>query len=299
MSQKAIVSFDFAIKYLLKSKKDYQIVEGFISALLQAFGYPNVKIKSLLESESNKEQSELKQSIADLVVEDAEANKYIVEIDRAYTSTFIYKACFNASRLIVDSLEANEDYSTIQKVFHINLLYFVPSSMKAPLYHGETLFKGLEATTPVEIDISKLGSKKFGARQILPEYFVISVPLFNDEIQREIDEWLYVLKHSAVREDFHSPYMKQVSDRLSVLKLTAGELATYRRERKEALKERDYLTAAEEKGREEGIQEGIEKGREKTAKNMLSRGYAPEEIQALTGLSLPQIAQLAQDATHN
>ena len=94
MDEKPLVSFDFAIKYLLKNKGEFQIVEGFISALLKAFGYSAVKIKALLESESNKEQDQLKRSIADLVVEDQEANKYIVEIDRAYTSTFLYKACF-------------------------------------------------------------------------------------------------------------------------------------------------------------------------------------------------------------
>ena len=56
---KPLISFDYAIKYLLKNKGDYDIIEGFISALFAAEGYPPVRINALLESESNKESLEL------------------------------------------------------------------------------------------------------------------------------------------------------------------------------------------------------------------------------------------------
>ena len=95
--EKPLISFDYAIKYLLKNKGDYDIIEGFISALFAAQGYPPVKINALLDGESNKEELELKRSIADLVVEDAEGNKYqtreeLMQVDnpssaRARTST--------------------------------------------------------------------------------------------------------------------------------------------------------------------------------------------------------------------
>ena len=250
MDEKPLVSFDFAIKYLLKNKGEFQIVEGFISALLGAFGYSPVKIKAVLDSESNKEQDKLKRSIADVVVEDEQDNKYIVEIDRAYTSSFLYKACFNTSRLVVDSISAKEDFSTIKKIFHINLLYFIPQNMETPLYHGKTLFKNLGGPEPLDIHISDLGGEIFDAHHVLPEYFVISIPSFNDVIKQEIDEWLYVMKYSEVREDFHSPYMSEVAARLSVLKLTSEERAFYYQEKFAALKARDYLTSAAERGRE-------------------------------------------------
>ncbi|MCC8416375.1 MAG: Rpn family recombination-promoting nuclease/putative transposase, partial [Rickettsia endosymbiont of Gnoriste bilineata] len=67
MSSKPLISLDYAIKFLLKNKGDYEIVEGFISAILKGVGgYPAVKIIALLESESNKESENLKKSIADV-----------------------------------------------------------------------------------------------------------------------------------------------------------------------------------------------------------------------------------------
>ena len=70
-----IISFDYAIKFLLRDKSNYGIVEGFISALLKSFGYGKVKIVSLIESESNKEDQSLKKSLADLIVKDESSSE--------------------------------------------------------------------------------------------------------------------------------------------------------------------------------------------------------------------------------
>jgi hypothetical protein len=205
-SNKTLVSLDYAIKYLLKDKGDYEIVEGFISAILKDAGYLPVKITVLLESESNKESEELKQSVADVIVEDQQGHKYIVEIDRAYTSSFLHKACFNSCRLIVDNIGISEDYSTIKKVFHISLIYFPYSNMKSLLYYGQTIFRKTDEHSR-HLHIGNMGGRIVDIHNIFPEYFVISVPIFNDVINDEIDEWLYFAKHSEVRDDFKSPYM--------------------------------------------------------------------------------------------
>lgn len=299
-----LISFDYAIKYLLKDKGDYDIVEGFISALISSCGYKAVKIKALLESASNKESKELKSSIADLVVEDESGNKYIVEIDRSYTSLFLHKACFNSSRLIVDSISSNDDYSTIKKIIHINLLYFPFGNIKAPLHYGKTVFHEIDKAHPQNLHIADLGMRFFDAYNIMPEYFVISVPLFNDVIKDELDEWLYLMKHSEIREDFRSPYMKKVADRLNVLKMTPTERKEYTAYRNESLKERDYIVSAEEKGVEIGRAEGKAEGRAEgkaegrteekieIALNLLRQNLPLDVISSATGLSHEKLSAL-------
>ena len=66
-------------------------------------------------------------------------------------------------------------------------------------------------------------SQFFDAHNILPEYFVISIPLFNDVIKDELDEWLHMIKHSEIKEYFKFPHMKKVADRLNFLKMTPAE----------------------------------------------------------------------------
>ncbi len=102
---------------------------GFISALLTAVSYKNVKIVALLENESNRVNAKNKRSLADLVVQDEDGSKYIIEIERNVKDSFVHKSLFNTSRLIIenhasDNLARREDYTQILKVFHISLIYF-------------------------------------------------------------------------------------------------------------------------------------------------------------------------------
>jgi len=50
MKVKKLIRFDWAIKTILRNKKNFSILEGFLSELLGT----DVKIQELLESESNK-----------------------------------------------------------------------------------------------------------------------------------------------------------------------------------------------------------------------------------------------------
>lgn len=192
-----LISFDYAIKYLLKDKGDYSIVEGFISALLKSIGYKEVKILALLDTESNKEDPKNKRSLADLIVGDEDNHQYIIEIERNVKDSFIHKACFNSSRLIVDNLAQREDYTQIVKIFHISLLYFPVG--KGTVYHGKTIIHEIETKERLTVHIkNKETAEIFDATDILPEYFIISVPQFNDRLEKEIDDWLYVMKHESV-----------------------------------------------------------------------------------------------------
>ena len=285
---KPLVSFDYAIKYLLKDKGDYTIVEGFISTLLKTRGYKDVKIVALLESESNKEDKKSKRSLADVIVEDEDQNKFIIEIERNVQDSFIHKSLFNTSRLIVDNLSQREDYTQIIKVFHISLLYFPLGS--GPVYHGKTIIYETETNKKLSVRIkNKKSGKTFDATNILPEYFYISVPLFNDRLEKEMDDWLHVMKYDKVPKNYHSPYMKQVAEKLSILKMTPEERANYSHYQKKLHKDRDELQAADAKGREEGIKKGREEEKIKIAKKMLEKNRPIEEIADFTGLTIEDI----------
>ena len=246
MSEKPLISFDYAIKYLLRHKSDFDIIEGFISALFASKGYKPVKINSILDSESNKESLELKKSIADLVVEDADGNKYIVEIERSsYTTNFMHKACFNTSRIIVDNISGSQDYTSIKKVFHISLLYFAPKGMKKPIYHGQTIIHEVDKTNSMDIRIANQGCIMYENHNIFPEYFFISIPQFDDVISQEIDEWLYMMKHSDTKDDFKSPYMTKIAERLRVLKMSNNERNEYINYLKQAVHSQDIVNQDE------------------------------------------------------
>eukprot|EP01119_Soliformovum_irregulare_P017241 TRINITY_DN5092_c0_g1_i1.p1 TRINITY_DN5092_c0_g1~~TRINITY_DN5092_c0_g1_i1.p1 ORF type:complete len:305 (-),score=-13.03 TRINITY_DN5092_c0_g1_i1:91-1005(-) len=300
MTDKPLISFDYAIKYLLKDKGDYSIVEGFISGLLKTRGYKDVKIIALLDSESNKEDSKSKRSLADVIVEDEDHQKYIIEIERSVKDSFIHKSLFNTSRLIVDNLAQREDYTDIIKVFHISLLYFPIGNNKGAIYHGKTIIHEIDTNEKLSVHIKNIETgKTFDATDIMPEYFFISIPLFNDKLEREIDDWLHVMKYDEVPTSYHSPYMTQVAEKLSILKMTSEERANYSYYQKKLHNDRDELAAAEARGREEERQKAEQKLLEEKQKNLeekkviasrlISKGMSIQEAAELTGLSVDQI----------
>ena len=281
-SDKPLVSFDYGIKYLLRDKGDYSIVEGFISALLKTKGYKNIKIIALLESESNKEDSKSKRSLADLIVEDEDHHKYIIEIERNVKDSFIHKSLFNASRLIVDNLSQREDYTQILKVFHISLLYFPIGNGNGSIYHGKTIMHEVETNDKLSVHIkNKETSEVFDATDILPEYFYISVPLFNDRLEKEIDDWLHVMKYDEIPKNYHSPYMAQIAEKLSILKMTQDERNSYSYYQKVLYNDRDELQAAEARGEA--------RGKSNLIQMMINQGNTVEEISKIIGLSIEEI----------
>jgi predicted transposase/invertase (TIGR01784 family) len=290
-----LINFDYAIKYLLRDKHDFSIVEGFISALLKSIGYQEVKIVALLESESDREDSILRRSLADLIVEDANKHKYIIEIERSTAESYIIKSCFTTSRVILDSLGSRQDYSQIKKVFHIILKYFPIDNDHGPIYHE------IETKEKLSVHIKDpVTQEVFDATNIFPEYLSISVPQFNDRLEREIDDWLYVLKYNNIPKEVHSSYMQQVVEKLTYLKLSPEERAEHDYYLRKLYSDRDALEAAvsrgkargEARGEAERKAEGEAEEKRDIAKKMLKKGFEIKVIEELTGLSSKDIEEL-------
>ena len=169
MAKEQLISFDYAIKYILRDKSDFSIIESFLSALLATAGYKPVKVKALLESESNKDEARGKRVVADMVVEDADGVHYIVEIERNEKYNFMHKACFSSSRIIVDSIGQSQDYLNIVKVIHISLLYFDLGG--SSLYHGKTIFRDLatnDGNKPLQLHLKQKDGSTTDLVDILP-----------------------------------------------------------------------------------------------------------------------------------
>ena len=71
-----LISFDWAMKNMLRNKANYDILEGFLSVLLKQ----DIGILSILESEGNQEYPTDKFNRVDLVVEDENKEIIIVEV---------------------------------------------------------------------------------------------------------------------------------------------------------------------------------------------------------------------------
>jgi predicted transposase/invertase (TIGR01784 family) len=313
MPAKQLISFDYAMKYILRDKSDFSIIEGFLSALLATANYKPVKVTALLETESNKDEARGKRIVADMVVKDTDGVQYIIEIERNEKYNFMHKACFSSSRIIVDSVGQGQDYSKIVKVIHISLLYFDIGG--GNLYHGKTIFRDMETSagnSPLQLHLTKPDGETCDLTDVLPEYFVISIPAFHDKINRSIDEWLYMMKHESIQESFKEKYIKLAAERLDFLKMSVAEKANYEYYQREMIDIREEFKTSALKSEAKGIQKGIKIGEErgikigkeegvkigeqkaqlKIARQLLCASVDDNTIAAATGLSVAQIKEL-------
>ena len=76
MCKKTLVSFDWAIKSILRDKANFDVLEGFLSTLLSR----DITVVSILESESTQRYETDKFNRVDLVVENEKGELLVIEV---------------------------------------------------------------------------------------------------------------------------------------------------------------------------------------------------------------------------
>ncbi|MBF0201162.1 MAG: PD-(D/E)XK nuclease family transposase [Desulfamplus sp.] len=307
-----LIRFDWAIKTLLRDKANFDVLEGFLCALLED---DSIRILHLLESEGNQSHADEKFNRVDMMVEDSLGRRIIIEIQNTRESDYLERLLFGTSKVIVENQKLGEDFRNISKVISISILYFNLGSGDDYLYRGRTNFVGMNTGNPLKIKrvqeiIENFKPRiKFIEKDIFPEYYFIKVENFPDVVKKFIDEWIYLIKNEEVREDFKSKNIDKAREKLAFIHMKPSERASYERYLINLVRERDMLKTAEmdgmekgekigiEKGEKIGIEKGekmgIEKGIKEIALKMLTMGEPMDKISALTGLTFEEIDQLS------
>ena len=118
--KRKLITFDWAIKRLLRSKANFGILEGFLSELLKE----DITILDVLESESNKDYKLDKFNRVDLKVRNNKQEIIIIEIqyDREYD--YLQRIFYGVSKTAIEHMEESKSYAGITKVISINILIF-------------------------------------------------------------------------------------------------------------------------------------------------------------------------------
>ena len=224
--ERKLVSFDWAIKRLLRSKANFAILEGFLSELLK----DDIRILKLLESESNKAYAVDKYNRTDLLVENSQNEMIIIEVQHEPELDYLYRMHYGSSKIINEVLDEGQPYSKVKKVISVKLVYFHLGQGEDYVYHGSTDFKGIHHGDTLKLSDSQMS--EFSAEhiaQIFPEYYILRINEFNDVAKDGLDEWIHFLKHKTVSEHPKAKGLAMAKDKLDVLKLSEKEQKDYRR----------------------------------------------------------------------
>ncbi len=282
---KKLIRFDWAIKRLLRNKANFVVLEGFLSELL----FEDIKIKQILESESNQQYESDKFNRLDILTENANQELIVIEIQTTYEIDYFHRMAYGTSKVISENLEKGQRYVEVKKVISVNIVFFDLGQGEDYIYKGKTDFKGIHNQDTLNLsEAQKKTFLKENVSDIFPEYYLLKVNQFNDIAKNTLDEWIYFLKNDEVKDDFKAKGLKEANDVLDIMRLEEKERYGYNR----------YLDSLHLKASEafslEKLAEFEVREDEKMliAKNMLKAGLENHIIAETTGLSIEKIEAL-------
>lgn len=299
--KRQLISFDWALKKLLRSKANFVILEGFLSELLRE----DIKIQEILESETNKQHEMDKYNQVDLLAKNQQGELIIIEVQYDYEVDYMHRILYGTAKAISEHLVKGMNYDNIKKIISVSIVYFDLGQGADYVYHGSTKFIGLHKHD--ELKLSDSQKDFYGTNEvykIYPEYYILKVNQFNEVAKDGLDEWIYFLKNDRVRRGAVAKGLKEAEEELNVMKMPEEEYREYERYyedlRYRASMFKSSYVRGEKKGKREGLEEGekvgLKKGKletaKKMAKKMKERGIAIEAIAEITGMTAQEIDKL-------
>jgi predicted transposase/invertase (TIGR01784 family) len=221
---KKLVRFDWAMKKMLRHKANFDILEGFLSELLS----DEVKIKQVLESESNKETEDDKFNRVDILVENQKGEMIIIEVQSTQEHDYFHRMLYGASKAIAEHIKEGQAYANVKKVISITIAYFDLGQGKDYVYHGTNIFKGIHKGDILGLSDTQMKAyDKTNVHEIYPEYWVIKTGKFRNRINDKLDEWVYFLKNAEIKNTFTAKGLKEANEKLDEMKLSEKDRKAY------------------------------------------------------------------------
>jgi len=299
--KRKLISFDWAIKRLLRSKANFGILEGFLSELLKQ----DITILDILESEGNKESEPDKFNRVDLKVRDSKQEIIIIEIqyDREYD--YLQRIFYGVSKTAIEYMEEGQAYAKITKVISINILYFDLGIGKDYIYKGSTSFIGLHQHDKLQLtDKQKQLFSKDSIESLYPEYYLIKINRFDDIARDTLDEWVYFLKNEEIKDSFTAKGLKEAREKLDIMKLPEEEQKAYDHYKEDLHYQASMFESSfgdgygdgYKEGKDEGRIEGKKEGQQEAIKQMIiameQKKYTIETMAEITGLPKAEIENI-------
>lgn len=287
------IRFDWAIKHMLRDKANFGILEGLISVLLK----DDVKIVEILESESNQDNEQDKFNRVDIKAKNSKGHLIIVEVQLMRQLYYLQRILYGTCKAITEHINIGEKYDQVRKVYSISILYCEFGQGDDYVYHGETIFRGINTGNELLVNIKEEGViVPRLPNKVFPEYYLVRVNAYDKLPESPLDEWMEYLKKGVVKNDTHTPGLQQVKEKLRVMSMSEDERRAYDAHMDNIMVQNDVLDTAREEGHAEGLAEGLAEGRAEEqvliARKLILLGLSVKDIASATGLTVAQINEL-------
>ncbi len=285
MKERTFISFDWAIKKILRHKENFKVLEGFLSELL---GF-DVTIENILESESNKQHEEDKYDRVDILVNSPKNELMLIEVQYDDEIDYFHRMIYGISKLITEYISEGQQYGEIKKAYSINIMYFRLGQGQDYVYEYEGGFVGRKKKDTLNpTKAQKIKYQIDTVADIFPKYYIIRVGSFKEEkVTDTLDEWIYFLKKSEIKPNFTAKGMQEAQKVLRYENMNAEDQYAYKRHIENKRIEMGVTeTAAYNASRKRNIE---------IAKDLLAEAMPIENVVKLSKLTLEEVQTIARN----
>jgi predicted transposase/invertase (TIGR01784 family) len=269
---------DFGFKKLFGEEANKDLLKDFLNELLP------VEHKIVELNFKNTEQwgdiSADRKAIFDLHCENANGERFIIEMQKAKIKFFKDRAMFYTTFPIREQAEKGEWNFKLNPIYCVALLDFKFDENREK--------KNFVSNVQLKDQYCQVFYNKL-------TYIFIEMPRFTKEeheLETHFDKWLYFLKHLEDFENIPGILNEEIFEKAfhvaEIANFTPEQLAQY----EESLKTYRDLKGAFDTSYEEGKMEGKTEGKIEIALKMKKMGELTEKISEYTGLSIEEINQL-------
>jgi len=285
---------DIAFKKIFGTEKNKDILKHFLNDIIVVGDKKPIKEVTLLNPMLHPEAIHKKQSIVDVLCEDEDGVKYIVEMQVAKVGGFEKRAQYYAAKTYASQPDEGDEYQSLKEVIFLAITEY-------EMFPKKKDYKSVHVV---------LDDKTYETDLKDFSFTFLELPKFKkskEELESYEEKWCYFLKHADDAEDMDElireseEVIKKAYDELKTHNWSNAELTAYEASEKSARDARARESYVREEAREEGRLKGILEGRlegEKMkalaiAKKMLFEGISDKNMIAkITGLDLADIEKL-------
>ncbi|MDR2139851.1 MAG: Rpn family recombination-promoting nuclease/putative transposase [Tannerella sp.] len=252
-----LIQFDWAMKWLLRNKANFDVLEGFLTVLLGE--RLTIRNKVFPDDKFNR---------ADILTENDRNELFLIELQIDYRADYYHRMLYGISKAATESLQQGDEHIRIGKVYHIHIVYFDLGEGKDYVYHGQNDFYGIHHHDRLQLnERQRKLYQKTVAGDLLPEYYILRVNDFNDVARDGLDEWMYYLRNDRIPDEFTAPGLTMAREKLLYDRLSDGEKREYERFRMNVSHDKSVMATAWDEGFDLGLKMGMEE-REKLKREL-------------------------------
>jgi len=212
MKTSRMVFFDWAMDYHLREKENFEILEGFLSELLRQ----KIIIRNIVKSDIKRMNIYGRFNQVEILAETDHNELTVIELQHGGIADYFYRMQ-NAIN------KSSEDYTNVCKAYSVNILYFDLNKSNDDYIYVKN--SGLNSQKKLHLDnLERELCFKTTVANLTPVFYLISTANFeNNEPKNRLDEWIFYLKYSKIRDNFTAQGMDLVRKKLAFENLTDEE----------------------------------------------------------------------------